>query len=85
MARQDIVNHIYDDTINDLYQKNLEIKQLNEQQAKKIECLLQQLRHKEFLYTVCQSTITSVAENFGKDYASQEASEVSLNSFSQSP
>ena len=85
MARQDIVNHIYDDTINDLYQKNLDLKQQNEQQATKIEYLLQQLRHKEFLYTVCQSTITSVAERFGKDYASQEASRVCLNSFSQSP
>ena len=85
IARQDIVHHFYEDSINDLYQKNWELHQQNEQQAKKIEYLLQQLRHTEFLYTVCQSTITSVADNFGKEHAGQGASEVCLTSFSQYP
>ena len=85
IAQQDIVYHFYKESINDLNHHNWELRQKIEQQAKKIEYLLQQLRHTEFLYTVCQSTITSVADNFGKEHAGQEASEVCLNSFSQYP
>ena len=85
IARQDIVHHFYEDSINDLSQKNWELRQQNEQQAKEIEYLLQQLHHTEFLYTVCQSAITSVANDFGKEHVDQETSEACLNSFSQYP
>ena len=85
IAQQNIVHHFYEDTINNFYQKNWELRQQNEQQAKKIEYLLQQLHHTEFLYTVCQSAITSVANDFGKEHVDQETSEACLNSFSQYP
>jgi hypothetical protein len=83
IAQQDIVHHFYEDSINDLTHRNWELRQQIEQQAEKIEFLLQQLHHTEFLYTVCQSAITSVANDFGRDHTNQEASEICLNSFSQ--
>jgi hypothetical protein len=83
MAQQNIVQHFYEDSINDLTQRNWDLRQQIEQQDEKIEYLIQQLHHTEFLYTVCQSAITSVANDFGREHTNQEASEICLNSFSQ--
>jgi hypothetical protein len=83
MAQQNIVQHFYEDSINDLTQRNWDLRQQIEQQDEKIEYLIQQLHHTEFLYTVCQSAITSVANDFGREHTNQEASEIGLNSFSQ--
>jgi hypothetical protein len=82
-AQQNIVQHLYEDSINDLNQRNWDLRQQIEQQNEKIEYLTQQLHHTEFLYTVCQSAITSVANDFGREHTNQEASEIGLNSFSQ--
>ena len=66
-----------------LLRENWDLRQQIEQQNEKIEYLTQQLHHTEFLYTVCQSAITSVADDFGREHTNQEASEIGLNSFSQ--
>jgi hypothetical protein len=82
-AQQNIVQHFYEESLNDLTHRNCDLRKKIEQQNEEIEYLIQKLHHTEFLYTVCQSAITSVANNFGTEHTNQEASEIGLNSFSQ--
>ena len=82
-AQQNIVQHFYEESLNDLTHRNCDLRKKIEQQNEEIEYLIQKLHHTEFLYTVCQAAITSVANDFGKEHTNQEASEIGLNSFSQ--
>jgi hypothetical protein len=82
-AQKNIVQHFYEESLNDLTHRNCDLRKKIEQQNEEIEYLIQKLHHTEFLYTVCQSAITSVANNFGTEHTNQEASEIGLNSFSQ--
>jgi hypothetical protein len=82
-AQKNIVQHFYEESLNDLTHRNCDLRKKIEQQNEEIEYLIQKLHHTEFLYTVCQAAITSVANDFGKEHTNQEASEIGLNSFSQ--
>ena len=82
-AQQNIVQRFYEHSINDLTDKNCDLRKKIEQQKEEIENLIQKLHHTEFLNTVCQAAITSVTNDFGEQHMNKETSEIGMNSISQ--